>query len=897
MGPNVDREAHRTAELLSTHAGGLRALAFELVGDAHAAEDVLQDTYLRAVGRAPASASPSGVRAWLREVVRGLASNHKRGAAHRAERETAYARSTNDRAHSEAEVDARERGESLRRVVAAVLALDDPYKTTVLLRYFEGLAPTEIAARTNTPLATVASRLQRAHQKLRGELERDGRDLVGALAPLLGLAWTTGHSGVVAGAASIGKGVFWMGLKTSVAAAAVLLAALCWWWWAQGPEAPLARDAGGLASAKAAELAITPLDAAAEPAERTAREAALASTSPTASAIGAAGVALGAGPHEFELELSVVDQLGLPQPGVTIDAAPDGQPLADFGVTAWNGKLRKRWRGFEPALDLFVRAKSSTAGETDLRHVRLAAGVSERACLALPLTSEHGGRVALDGVLHLRVSNTLMLSRAVDLNEFVASGTSSSSEGFTLDEHGNGVFLDPFLYAADPVMPVLGELPLLGNLFRSQAVRIDSNLVFTLRGEALGLVGVNPSASAEPATFALAGRLRLANGAPAAGVPVLLHCEQGDARSRTVADENGAFAFDGLSAGPAIVCAGGPGSGIVVRELALAPSLPDLDLRLDDRGTLFVRLVDEHGTPLSSWRVEAWADAAERDYVRGAQCGDDGRATLFDVGAAPLYLSARPVYDDGTLVPAKRIAERVWAQKDELVLVVAGGKELARVAFELASASGLASEEGLARLVRDDGVACVPVRSHTEGEDANARRVWSLGGIVPGIYRLVAGAPGETWMDLGRFEFASGAALVLGEHRFAPRARVAIEFEHADERERADGRLFVVRNGAVSCSKAFSVPLPGEFGIPRGASSIVWTRRAAKTASPTDAETGAERALVIDSATQVDRFAVDASRAREEQSEEHGAAETRALDGRPGATTKLVLPSVATKPR
>ena len=92
MARDVERNAPDGLETLAAHAGGLRALAFELVGDPHAAEDVLQDTFVRALARPPTGASSAGLRAWLREVVRGLALNHRRNAAHRSEREAAYAR-------------------------------------------------------------------------------------------------------------------------------------------------------------------------------------------------------------------------------------------------------------------------------------------------------------------------------------------------------------------------------------------------------------------------------------------------------------------------------------------------------------------------------------------------------------------------------------------------------------------------------------------------------------------------------------------------------------------------------------------------------------------------------------------------------------------------------------
>ena len=54
-----------------------------------------------------------------------------------------------------------------RALVEAVLELEEPYRTTVLLRFFEELPQREIARRMQTSTATVNSRLTRALAKLR----------------------------------------------------------------------------------------------------------------------------------------------------------------------------------------------------------------------------------------------------------------------------------------------------------------------------------------------------------------------------------------------------------------------------------------------------------------------------------------------------------------------------------------------------------------------------------------------------------------------------------------------------------------------------------------------------------------------------------------------------------
>lgn len=61
--------------------------------------------------------------------------------------------------------------ELAQRLVAAVKALDEPYRTVVLLRWFDGLKPAAIARRTGAPVETVRTRLKRALEQLRWRLD------------------------------------------------------------------------------------------------------------------------------------------------------------------------------------------------------------------------------------------------------------------------------------------------------------------------------------------------------------------------------------------------------------------------------------------------------------------------------------------------------------------------------------------------------------------------------------------------------------------------------------------------------------------------------------------------------------------------------------------------------
>jgi len=170
---------------LFEHAAWVRHLALELVGDHNVAEDLVQETWLAFLVRRPTTERP--VRPWLARVVRNQAAlrRRKRAGERAREEEVARAEQIDDASKLV------ERAETSRKLIGHVLALDDPYRTTVLLRYYEGLTPKQIAARRGLKAATVRSHLHRGLELLRGRLnsEHGGDDRAWALA-LLPLAET-----------------------------------------------------------------------------------------------------------------------------------------------------------------------------------------------------------------------------------------------------------------------------------------------------------------------------------------------------------------------------------------------------------------------------------------------------------------------------------------------------------------------------------------------------------------------------------------------------------------------------------------------------------------------------------------------------------------------------------
>ncbi|MBI5431719.1 MAG: RNA polymerase sigma factor [Planctomycetes bacterium] len=197
---DADARKPELDELLA-HSAWAWTLARRLVRDGESADDVVQEAWVRALQRPPSFASPeASPRPWLATVMRNALTQWRRSDARRVGREQAAARPEAlpavDRALA--------REQARRGLVDAVLSLDEPYRSTLLLRYFDELSPAAIAKREGVPASTVRNRVSRGLEllraRLRGTRAADGRDALSALAPfaLSRLPWNLIPIGLLA---------------------------------------------------------------------------------------------------------------------------------------------------------------------------------------------------------------------------------------------------------------------------------------------------------------------------------------------------------------------------------------------------------------------------------------------------------------------------------------------------------------------------------------------------------------------------------------------------------------------------------------------------------------------------------------------------------------------------
>lgn len=168
--PEDDGEALVRA-LYADHGAMLIGYVTKLTGDRHLAEDIVQETLLRAWRNSAVLAqAPGSPRGWLITVARNLVIDAVRAKRARPS-EVAY--DPFDGAQPRATVDGRDHAEDLANsmvVADALHALSPEHRDALVQTYFHGRTAAEAAQVLGVPAGTVKSRVHYALRALRSTL-------------------------------------------------------------------------------------------------------------------------------------------------------------------------------------------------------------------------------------------------------------------------------------------------------------------------------------------------------------------------------------------------------------------------------------------------------------------------------------------------------------------------------------------------------------------------------------------------------------------------------------------------------------------------------------------------------------------------------------------------------
>ncbi|RMI33982.1 sigma-70 family RNA polymerase sigma factor [Nocardia stercoris] len=154
--------------LYDQHAAALWRYTYSLVGDAGRAEDIVQETLLRAWQRPNVlDQATSSARAWLFTVARNLAVDEHRSARNRREFGT-------DSPPEQATEDQADRSVDGWLIADALARLRTDHREVIVRAYYRGLSTHQIATELAIPEGTVKSRMHYGMRALRSALGEMG---------------------------------------------------------------------------------------------------------------------------------------------------------------------------------------------------------------------------------------------------------------------------------------------------------------------------------------------------------------------------------------------------------------------------------------------------------------------------------------------------------------------------------------------------------------------------------------------------------------------------------------------------------------------------------------------------------------------------------------------------
>ncbi len=173
--PLVERKDPAAFEVVyDRHGGAAFSLAYRMVGNRNAAEDVTQEAFL-SLWRSGAryDRARGSVRNWLLGIVRNRAIDLLRRDVLQAPT-FSYDDQVPDKRPAAEETDAEAlRREAAREVRGALGGLPSDQMRVIELAYFGGLSHSEIASMLGMPLGTVKGRMRLGMEKIRAQLAEE----------------------------------------------------------------------------------------------------------------------------------------------------------------------------------------------------------------------------------------------------------------------------------------------------------------------------------------------------------------------------------------------------------------------------------------------------------------------------------------------------------------------------------------------------------------------------------------------------------------------------------------------------------------------------------------------------------------------------------------------------
>ena len=160
-------DTERYAELVTRYRDRYARYAARMLGSADAAEDAVQDAFVRAYDQLAQCRDPDKFVGWFFLILRNRCFAERRRSKDVAPLEAADAVAAAEGGGPDGSIDTAERRRALQH---ALLELTPEQREVFVLKHVEGLSYGEIAERLGTSVPSLKMRMHRAYDRLREQL-------------------------------------------------------------------------------------------------------------------------------------------------------------------------------------------------------------------------------------------------------------------------------------------------------------------------------------------------------------------------------------------------------------------------------------------------------------------------------------------------------------------------------------------------------------------------------------------------------------------------------------------------------------------------------------------------------------------------------------------------------
>ncbi len=464
-------------------------------------------------------------------------------------------------------------------------------------------------------------------------------------------------------------------------------------------------------------------------------------------------------PYRFELEVLVIDQLGLPVEGHSLRLSLPASTMIDApGRSGPDGRLTMSWPSRLPTGSVVIVDERDTRRSVALQHgtkarVTLLSGRGEKGPeLVLSFTQGDSSTI--------RISNVVVVTNAAS---YVRDFDPPKADG-----------LHPFVVfdTAAAVAKVEAPVPVTVDGIAVSEIAFDSNaytwVMSAAFGEAMSQASKPPMLTATNTTPArIAGTVFGEDGKPAAKLPVVVLGTGPQPVQQVETDDAGQFLFENLAAADFTVRAGGTEAGLAAVPATTTTGTTTVQLNLKRDSCVRGKALRADGTPIRD-AVVTWR-AIDGTWCDETTSHEDGSFTFANLpGTAGTVLLWAP--NDERPLPIASAAN-VLCDTGELLLRAERTAE-STVRIEPVLPEGTEGSLSVRLWNLDLGIA-------TRVPDPEAGRPHALGKLGAGWYRIEVHHATTGWFDAGRHWLDGTADCDLGRVVLPTPAKVQFELDPA----------------------------------------------------------------------------------------------------------------------